>query len=401
MDEKIKKLVFDLTCSFPELIFPLRLIEIHWEEKWDIPTVLAKTDGKKIFLSPELKKFPTYVQEGVILHEIFHILLAHIPRMKKRDPIIWNLASDAVVNKIVSEFINFYVKGMVTFRDLQEVNPAISEEDSVEIVYYKLTEKPFSLGWGRRQRNQRRKILKSFDKLVPNPYLTKEDEYKAEVALENIIEGMKNRGKDPGILEEILILRRRKRRLPRKELGEILKRGMIVEDYSQELDIRRWYDWQTFGIFYPRPICSVKRPVIVVIDSSGSTSPWWKSFLEEVVAITRDKTDVYLIQIDAKIQDIKKITTVPKELKLKGGGGTDFKEFFELEWLKKIRMTRRELRNSLIFFFTDLAAYGVPEICPKEIDRKKFYWVLINKVKIPWGREIPWYELGREDYEED
>ncbi|MEO0133523.1 MAG: hypothetical protein ABIK72_02020, partial [candidate division WOR-3 bacterium] len=233
MDEEIKKLVFDLTCSFPELIFPLRLIEIHWEEKWDIPTVLAKTDGKKIFLSPELKKFPTSVQEGVILHEIFHILLAHIPRMKKRDPIIWNLASDAVVNKIVSEFINFYVKGMVTFRDLQEVNPTISEEDSVEIVYYKLTEKPFFLGWGRRERNQQRKILKSFDKLVPNPYLTKEDEYKAEVALENVIEGMKNRGKDPGILEEILILRRRKRRLPRKELREILKRGIIIEDYSQ------------------------------------------------------------------------------------------------------------------------------------------------------------------------
>jgi predicted metal-dependent peptidase len=70
-----------------------------------IPTTTipaAATDGRDIFINPEfLKSLPTAQQDGVLLHEILHAALLHPLRLKEREPELWNIAADIVVNGMI------------------------------------------------------------------------------------------------------------------------------------------------------------------------------------------------------------------------------------------------------------------------------------------------------------
>lgn len=59
----------------------------------------AATDGRDVFLNPEfLKSLPIGQQEGILVHEILHAALLHPIRARERDPHLWNVAADIVVN---------------------------------------------------------------------------------------------------------------------------------------------------------------------------------------------------------------------------------------------------------------------------------------------------------------
>jgi predicted metal-dependent peptidase len=59
----------------------------------------AATNGRDVFLNPEfLKSLPTAQQEGILVHEILHAALLHPSRVRERDPHLWNVAADIVVN---------------------------------------------------------------------------------------------------------------------------------------------------------------------------------------------------------------------------------------------------------------------------------------------------------------
>ncbi|WP_310487926.1 DUF2201 family putative metallopeptidase [Chamaesiphon sp. VAR_69_metabat_338] len=64
----------------------------------------AATDGRDVFLNPEfLKSLPTAQQEGILIHEILHAALLHPSRIRERDPLLWNVAADIVVNGTILE----------------------------------------------------------------------------------------------------------------------------------------------------------------------------------------------------------------------------------------------------------------------------------------------------------
>ncbi len=68
----------------------------------------AATDGKDIFFNPEfLQSLPKEQQDGLLLHEILHAALLHPLRLKEREPELWNIAADIIVNGMIlrqSEF---------------------------------------------------------------------------------------------------------------------------------------------------------------------------------------------------------------------------------------------------------------------------------------------------------
>jgi predicted metal-dependent peptidase len=62
----------------------------------------AATDGRDIFFNPEfLKSLPTEQQDGLVLHEILHAALLHPSRLREREPELWNIAADIVVNGMI------------------------------------------------------------------------------------------------------------------------------------------------------------------------------------------------------------------------------------------------------------------------------------------------------------
>ena len=65
---------------------------------------IAATDGQRIYLSPTGFS-PRPVEEKVFIyaHEVLHCALSHVPRRGTRDPRLWNLAADIVVNGLLIE----------------------------------------------------------------------------------------------------------------------------------------------------------------------------------------------------------------------------------------------------------------------------------------------------------
>lgn len=62
----------------------------------------AATDGRDIFFNPEfLMSLPSQQQDGVLLHEILHAALLHPLRLREREPQLWNIAADIVVNGMI------------------------------------------------------------------------------------------------------------------------------------------------------------------------------------------------------------------------------------------------------------------------------------------------------------
>ena len=63
----------------------------------DLPT--AATDGRDVFVNPDFFNALTpAAQEGLLLHEVLHAALLHVPRRGTRNPKLWNIAADVVIN---------------------------------------------------------------------------------------------------------------------------------------------------------------------------------------------------------------------------------------------------------------------------------------------------------------
>jgi predicted metal-dependent peptidase len=68
----------------------------------DIPT--AATDGKAIFYNEEyVRSLPPKQIDGLMLHEVLHAALLHIPRRGERNAKIWNIAADIVINGMIAQ----------------------------------------------------------------------------------------------------------------------------------------------------------------------------------------------------------------------------------------------------------------------------------------------------------
>ena len=85
----------------------------------DVP--VAATDGERIYLNPE--KYGSYsaeYRESVFLHEILHAALLHVPRMGRRSRALWNIAADIVVNGMITELGLAIPRGGIREPDLEE-----------------------------------------------------------------------------------------------------------------------------------------------------------------------------------------------------------------------------------------------------------------------------------------
>ena len=64
----------------------------------------AATDGRDIFFNKKfLESLTSSEQNALMLHEVLHMALLHVQRRQSRDPYIWNIAADIVVNDLINE----------------------------------------------------------------------------------------------------------------------------------------------------------------------------------------------------------------------------------------------------------------------------------------------------------
>jgi predicted metal-dependent peptidase len=64
----------------------------------------AGTDGKDIFYNEDfIRSLPNKQQDGLMLHEILHAALLHIPRRGTRDRETWSITADIVINGMIAQ----------------------------------------------------------------------------------------------------------------------------------------------------------------------------------------------------------------------------------------------------------------------------------------------------------
>ena len=75
---------------------------VDYKENKDIPT--AGTDGETIYYNPDfLESLSTEEQTFTFVHEVCHIAFNHILRSEGKDPELWNIATDAVINAFLQK----------------------------------------------------------------------------------------------------------------------------------------------------------------------------------------------------------------------------------------------------------------------------------------------------------
>ena len=81
----------------------------------DIDT--ACTDGMRIKFNPAfVKSLPARELDGVMVHEVLHCALMHVPRCGARDPCLWNIAADIQVNGKIASISGLALPAGCVFR---------------------------------------------------------------------------------------------------------------------------------------------------------------------------------------------------------------------------------------------------------------------------------------------
>jgi predicted metal-dependent peptidase len=96
----------------------------------------AATDGKTLFFNPHfVEGLAADELDGLIVHEVLHCALLHVPRRRMRDALLWNVAADIHVNGLIRKEKQLRLpKGAIIDAALEEL--------SVEEIYAVLQAEP-------------------------------------------------------------------------------------------------------------------------------------------------------------------------------------------------------------------------------------------------------------------
>ena len=311
----------------------------------------AATDGVEVIYNPAfIDQLPALQVDGVMLHEVLHAALLHVPRRGFRDAKRWNIAADIVVNGLL--FQNGFQLPDGVLRDAE------LEHYSVEEVYALLQQNP----------NQPE---------LPNPDLLEEGSTQSA-------EGQQGQqaGRQPGRSSSASKTLERYWRDAMQQAASAargfgqgkLPAGLerpVAEVTSARLDwksllwrflTRTPTDFAGFDRrfvyrgLYIETLEAESVRVFVCVDTSGSVDDGQiTEFLSEVRGITRAYP-----QAQAKLYYADAAVYGPYELEgnsqPEGGGGTDFRPFFDA-------LRDQDCENAVAVYLTD--GYGeFPETAP-------------------------------------
>ena len=355
-EEIIQKCILQVRreCSF----FGSLMLFAEIEKSKTLPT--AATDGRKIFFNEEfLNSLPSQEQNALMLHEVLHMALLHVIRRQNRDPFIWNIAADIVVNDLIKRNTSFPLpKGAIVDNRFQDKSVEYIYEALLKSGGYKGYKLPIADilipseidngdGEGKSSKTKDINISKS---------LSGEEIDEIEAFWKDKMEILKNtpehqlsktQGNLPaGIGQEISTILE-----PEVDWRHALWKyvGKTPADFD-ELDRRFIYK----GL-YLESLLTEAVEVSVCIDTSGSVSDeLLMQFTGELKGILRSypnvKCSLFFADTDlAGPYEIDRIEQMPKAI---GRGGTSFVPFFD--YLKKHGEENSLLgNNKLSIYFTD------------------------------------------------
>ncbi|MCL6526890.1 MAG: VWA-like domain-containing protein [Thermaceae bacterium] len=297
----------------------------------ELPT--AATDGRDVFYNPHFMgslSDPHF--DGVLLHEVLHAALLHVPRRSHRHPQRWNIAADIVVNGILIQNGFSLPEGHVREAGLEryaveEVYALLPVERSLERVFVDLLEEPpgdaqgsdpeAQAGQGKPPRSKR---------LLDGDSLSKaeiERHWKKALQQAQVIARSQGQGNLPAGVERAFGLLEP----PELDWKTLLWRFLVrtPTDFSG-------YDRRHVGRgWYLETLESENLRVFLAVDTSGSVEDALvRQFLSEVQGILRayPHLEAQLYYADATLYGPYSLQADGEIPPPQGGGGTDFRPFF-------------------------------------------------------------------------
>ncbi len=277
----------------------------------DLPT--AATDGRDVFFNQGfVDELNAAELDGLLLHEVLHAALLHLPRRGTREPLLWNIAADIVVNGIIANETPFTLpQGALREGALEK----FSTEEVYELLGRDLKNLPFlahpdlleakELG-----DDERRRILETYWQHA-----------RQQAAVLARASGI---GKLPAGLV--------------RELGALEPSHLDWRAHLWRYLVRTPVDFQGFDRrllsrgLYLETLEGESLRVLVAVDTSGSVdNRQMDVFVGEVRGILAAYPHLQceLFYADAALYgpySLNENQTIPAPV---GGGGTDFRPFFE------------------------------------------------------------------------
>lgn len=284
------------------------------------------TDGKTIWWNATFVGGMTDAEtEGVLIHEVLHIVFKHHLRRKSRHPRKWNIAADYVIDPIVLDIPEV---ALPTGPGLEQHHDKKYDGQSVEHVYEMLPDPPQSDGG-----SSIGDVLDQTD--ADGKPLSDEERALAETEIDQTTitaaDAARKAGKLPGGIEQLV----QKLLKPKVNWAEQLRRfvgGEQPDGYSRRRPHRAQY-WYGHMI-EPTVERNGVGELVISVDVSGSVSDKEiEQFLGEMNHITEEfaPSKVIVIQHDSRIQKVDEFEAgeVIDELRVKGRGGTNVQPVFQ------------------------------------------------------------------------
>jgi predicted metal-dependent peptidase len=286
-----------------------------------IPT--AATNGRQIMINPQFfERLTLDQQEAVLLHEVLHAALLHVPRGVGRHAERWNVAADIVINGILAR------EGFDLPKD--HIRAAALEQFSVEEVYDLLDKRP----WADRNFQLANPDLLSQEGMgsgsEPSAGSPGEGQLRETDAY------WRNAREQASVMSESLL----QGSLPaslRRELESLQAGQLNWRHYLWRYLVRTPIDFRDFDRrfvgkrMYLETLEGETVHVAVAVDTSGSiNNRQVQVFLSEVQSILLAYPQLlcHLYYADAALHGPYPLTAHANLPTPIGGGGTDFRPFF-------------------------------------------------------------------------
>ncbi len=384
LSDKIEeaKLIFMMANPFWSNILAHLKIEIK-----QLKGAYAATDGRYIYLSPRVKELEIDVIAGIIAHEVMHVAFLHLFRAWNKIPVLWNIATDIVVNNVIKYhssalrlphgvFVNRKFDGYSAEEVYELLWKNLFGQSGIqgekEIINKRVIEEYGRYRFGDEHRevggtpDERKKLEEEVKRWLIESYeiWSRMDK--------------RRRGTLPGYFVEYIETLMGKKIPWQRILYRFLSEVFTKDEYSPLPPSRKYIPYDLYS-----PTLKNEKPegcIVVAVDVSGSmTSEDIKEALGEINLLKEFAEEIWLIFHDVRItdfympQEVKKV--FEKEyVKITGRGGTSHREVFEF-------IEDNNIKPDLFIGFTD----GYSEF-PEEEPPYPVIWILCKDYrKPPWG----------------
>lgn len=326
--------------------------------------------------------------KGVLCHEIMHVALGHCFRRKGRDPLLWNIAADYVVNENIMKAGGLTLPKNVL---LDSTYDGKSAEAIYDILWKKakkdsgFTKGLLSKAWApqdivdytKAQQDNNSKPGNEQAQGYEDSPTDQEAKWKLNVA--QAAQAAKMCGKIPANIAR-MVDKLLNPVLPWQEILARFVSERAHDDYSWKRPSGRYL----YGGLYMPVLDSPKLGTVgVIIDTSGSISPKevniFAAELRSILSLCPgSKAEV--VYVDSAVAGSQTLDDDDITLLPKGGGGTDFRPGFKFF---------KDMEDELVcyIYFTD----GYCDSFPSKAPEKDTLWVLTGELprfRPPFGEVI-------------